>query len=98
MRSFYSLFRKKSLVAAADTPDGGAVAFQAGGHVLGALPGSDGQHDARMFDLEPGEAPAPGSCLQNGPISAGKGQGAGFSATHQGTSSYEGRSPSVPVT
>src|SRR5262249_25847809 len=47
------------LVAAADAPDGGRVAFHPGSNGRDRLTGGDGQDDARMLDLEPGQAPAP---------------------------------------
>jgi hypothetical protein len=42
------------LVAAADAPDGGAVALQPGGDIAGALAGGDGQDDSGVLHLEPG--------------------------------------------
>ena len=53
------------LVAAADPPDGGAVALQAGGDRLDRLAGGDGQDDAGVLDLEPGQAAAAGDRLQD---------------------------------
>jgi len=43
------------LVAAADAPDGGRVAFQAGGHRLDRFATGSGQDDAGALDLEVGE-------------------------------------------
>src|SRR5690348_15238010 len=56
------------LVAAADAPDGGAVALQPGGDIADALSGGDGQDDSGVLHLEPGQAAAVGHGLQDGDI------------------------------
>jgi hypothetical protein len=42
------------LVAPAQAPDGGAVAFHAGGHGVDRLARGDGEDDAGMLNLKPG--------------------------------------------
>ena len=56
------------LVTAADTPDRGPVAFQPGGHCLDRLASGDGEDDAGVLDLEPGQAAAVGHGLQDGEV------------------------------
>src|SRR5439155_12519623 len=52
------------LVAAADAPDRGPVALQAGGDGPDRFAHGDGQEDAGVLDLEPSEVPAPSHGLQ----------------------------------
>src|SRR5205085_11294625 len=47
------VFPAAVLVAPADAPDGGGVAFHAGGHRVDRFPTGHGQYDAGMLDLEP---------------------------------------------
>ena len=74
------------LVAATDAPDGGPITLEPGGHGVDGFPGGDGQHDAGMLDLEPGQVPAASHGLEDREISGSDGQGARFSATHGRTS------------
>jgi hypothetical protein len=46
----------------------------------------DGQHDAGMLDLEPGEVPGSGNRLEDREIRGTDNQGARFPATHGTTS------------
>src|SRR5688500_3928963 len=68
------------LVAAADAPDGGATTLQPTGHILDTLPSRDGQYDAGVLDLEPGQAPAAGDGFQNGAVRSGDRYDGGFAA------------------
>jgi hypothetical protein len=70
------------LVAAADPPDRGPVAFQVGSDRLDRLAASDGQDDPGVLDLEPGEAPAAGHGLQDREVGIGDRHTMRFSATH----------------
>jgi hypothetical protein len=74
------------LVAAADAPDGGAVALQPGGDVADALAGGDGQGDAGVLHLEPGQAAAAGDGPQDGGVRCQDGQRERSSAAHEGAS------------
>ncbi len=74
------------LVAATDPPDGGRIAFHAGGHRVDRFASGDGQHDAGMLDLEPGEVPGSGNRLEDRKIRSSDDQGARFPATHGDTS------------
>src|SRR6266487_1469958 len=76
------LLQATLLIAAADSPDGGPVTLQPGGHRLDRLAASDSQDDAGMLDLEPAEATLAGHGLQDRQISRGNGQGARFASTH----------------
>src|SRR3954454_7514487 len=69
-------------VAAADAPDGGATTLQPNGNILDTLPGRDGQHNASVLDLEPGQAPAAGDGFQNGVVRSGDRYDGGFAAAH----------------
>ena len=48
------------LVAPADAPDGGPMALQTRCNIVDRLAACDGQDDAGMLDLEPGQATAAG--------------------------------------
>src|SRR5437016_5061796 len=69
-------------VAAADAPDRGPVAFQAGGDGLDRFARGDGQDDTGMLDLVPGEVSAPSHGLQDREIGIGDGHSTRFPATH----------------
>jgi hypothetical protein len=79
------------LVASADPPHGGPVALQARGHGVNRFASGDGQDDAGVLDLEPGQASAVGHGLQEGEIGVGDGQGTRSAATHGSVSDAEGR-------
>jgi hypothetical protein len=70
------------LVAAAKSPDGGAVTPQASGNLLDRIARSDSKHDARVLNLKEGQASALGHGFQDGQIARGDAQRAGLSATH----------------
>ena len=53
------------LVAATDPPDGGRVAFQAGGDRVDRFTTGDGQHQAGVLDLEPSQVPGAGDGLED---------------------------------
>ena len=76
-------------VAAADTPDGGATTLQPTGNLLDPLPGRDGQHNASVLDLEPGQASAAGDGFQNGAVRSGDGDNGGFATAHGRTSEVQ---------
>ena len=73
----------RSLVAAAGPPDGGRVALQAVGDGLAAFASGDGQDDAGMLDLEPGEGITPSDPPQDPIIGRCDGQGTRSSAAHE---------------
>jgi len=50
------LLQAALLVTAADAPDGGPVALQPSRDGLDRFPGSDGEDDPGMLDLEPGQS------------------------------------------
>src|SRR5262245_60437173 len=52
------------LIAATDPPDGGRVAFHAGGHRVDRFTTSHGQHNVGMLDLEPSPVPGSGDRLE----------------------------------
>jgi hypothetical protein len=56
------------LVAPADSPDSGPIALHALSHGLNRLAGGDGEDDAGVLDLEPGQAAAVGHGLQDGEV------------------------------
>src|SRR5438094_10494405 len=76
-------------VAAADAPDGGPATLQPPGNLLDTLPGRDGQHDASVLDLEPGQASAAGDSFQNGAVRRGDGDNGGFAAAQGRTSEVQ---------
>ena len=87
------------LVAAVDSPDGGPVTLQPGGDGLDRFPSGDGQHDAGMLDLKPGEATTAGHGLQDGGIRVREGQGARSASTHgPPPTPSKGLSPAYPLT
>jgi hypothetical protein len=53
------------LVATTDPPDGGRVAFHAGGDRVDRFSTGDGQDNAGMLDLEPSEVPGAGDRLED---------------------------------
>src|SRR5437660_3516340 len=71
------------LVASADAPDGGPIALQPGGEIADPLPGGDGQDDAGMLHLAPGQATTVGDGLQDRGICCRDGQRARSSTTHE---------------
>jgi hypothetical protein len=83
------LLQAPVLVAATNTPDGGPITLQAGGDRLDGFPGGNGQHDARMLDLEEGQVTAACHGLQNGNISGSDRQGMRLSATHGDASNVQ---------
>jgi hypothetical protein len=62
------------------------MAFQTSCDIVDGLAAGDGQDDAGMLDLEPGEATAAGHGLQDRPIRRRDGQRDSLSATHGGAS------------
>ena len=68
----------RPVVAATDTPDGGPVTLQPGGDRRTGSAGGDGQNDAGMLDLEPGQVPAASDGLQDGRSSAAMVRGRGL--------------------
>jgi hypothetical protein len=70
-------------VAAADPPDGGAIALQAVGDLADALSGGHGQDDPGMLDLEPSQATVVRDELQDRNVRSGEGQRARLSTTHE---------------
>jgi hypothetical protein len=75
-----------TLVASADTPDGGAIALQPGCEIAHTLAGGNGQDDAGMLNLEPRQAATVGHELQDRRIRCRDGQRAGPSTTHEDAS------------
>jgi hypothetical protein len=53
--------------------------------------GGNGEDDAGVLDLEPGQAPAVGHGLQDGEVGVGDGQWTRFAATHGIASGAERR-------
>src|SRR5690242_9488257 len=90
------LLQPAALVAPAGAPHGGPVAPQPGGDVADALAGGEGQDDAGMLHLEPGQPAAAGNGLQDGGIRRRDGQRARSSAAHEGASE-EGQSSAYPL-
>ena len=80
------LLQPALLVAPADAPDGGPVAFQPRCDIVDGLAPGDGQDDAGMLDLEPGQATAVGDGLQDRPVRRRDSQRGSLSATHGGAS------------
>ena len=78
------------LVAPADAPDGGPMAFQPRRDIVDGLAAGNGQDDAGMLDLEPGQATAAGHGLQDRPIRRRDSQRGSLSASH-GAASEEGQ-------
>jgi hypothetical protein len=74
------------LVATTDPPDGGRIAFHAGGHRIDWFPSGDGQHNAGMLDLEPSQVPGSGDRLEDREITGSDDEEARFPATHETTS------------
>jgi hypothetical protein len=70
------------LIAAADPPDGRAVALRADGQEVDRLSGSDTQDDLCPLDLIPGEGSTVGDLLQDRGIMGGDLQCPRFTATH----------------
>jgi hypothetical protein len=70
------------LVAAAEPPDGGAVAAVLVGHPADALPVGDRQDDARALDLGEGGDVAARQRLEDREVRGGEGEGTGLAATH----------------
>jgi hypothetical protein len=84
------------LVAAADAPDGGPVALQAGCDIADALAGGHGQDDPSMLHLEPSQVATVGNGLKDGGIRCLEGQRERFSTTH-GRASEKGLSSAYPI-
>ena len=82
-------FQPTLLVASADPPHGGPVAFQVSGHGVNRLPSGDGQDDAGMLDLKPSQASAVGDGVQDGEVGVSDGQRTGFATTHGMASASE---------
>jgi hypothetical protein len=53
------------LIATSDSPDGGWVTLQAVGDGPDGFTGGDGEDDASMLDLEPGQTPGSGNGLKD---------------------------------
>src|SRR5579884_3768681 len=70
------------LIAATDPPDGGRITFDPGSHGTDGFPTGNGQHDARMLDLEPRQVPGTGHSLKDREILGSDGQRARFASTH----------------
>ena len=86
------------LVAATEAPDGGPVRLHPRGNRVDQFAGGDGQDDAGMLDLEPGQVPAPSDGLEDRKIIGSDGQGTRLSAAH-GTTLMPEQAPysSIPV-
>src|SRR5262245_62018410 len=82
-------FQPTPLVASADPPYGGPVALQVSGHDVNWLPSGDGQDDAGMLDLKPGQASAVGDGVQDGEVGVSDGQRTGLATTHGMASASE---------
>ena len=74
------------LVAATKAPDGGLVTLHPRGNRVDQFAGGDGQDDADMLDLEPGQVPALSDGLEDRKIIGSDGQGTRLSAAHGTTS------------
>src|SRR5258707_89606 len=69
-------------VAATDSPDGGRIAFDLGSHGADGFTTGDGQYDACVLDLEPGQVSGTGNSLKDREVRGGDGEGARFPSTH----------------
>src|SRR5581483_9445808 len=72
------------LVAPADAPDGGPIAFQSGRDLVDPFPARDGQDDAGVLHLEPTQATAASDGFQDRQICPRDGQRLRSSPTHEG--------------
>ena len=79
-------FQAALLVTAADPPNGRPVTLQVRGDRLDRFASSDGEHDAGMLNLEPGQTATAGHRFQDRGIRISNSQEARFSATHGATS------------
>jgi hypothetical protein len=80
------LFQPTSLIAAANTPHGGRVAFHSVSHFLNRFPCSNRENDARVLHLIPGQPAAARDRLDRYPIGRYEHYLTGFSATHEAVS------------
>ena len=69
-------------VAATDSPDGGRIAFEPGSHGADGFTNGDGQHDACVLDLEPGQVSGTGNGLKDREVWGGDRKRARFPSTH----------------
>src|SRR5262245_57151133 len=77
-------FRQAALfVAAAHPPDRGRVAFQSAGDGLDRFTSGNGQDDACVLDLEPGQTSATGNRFKDGDIGGSERQRARLASTHR---------------
>jgi hypothetical protein len=83
-------------VAATDSPDGGRIALGPGSHGADGFTRGDGQHDACVLDLEPGQVSGTGDGLKDGEIRGGDGKGTRFPSTH-GRNSGVARGLNLPA-
>jgi hypothetical protein len=77
------LLQPALLVAATDSPDGGAVTFRLRGDGLDRFASSDAQDDTSVLDLKPSQASVVSHGLQDGKIGISDGHGARFASTHE---------------
>src|SRR5215212_11154855 len=77
------------LVAASHTPDGAGITLQAVGYGPDGFASGDGQDEAGMLNLEPGQVPGSGNGLEDRQVRSRDAQGARFPATHGRTSDAE---------
>src|SRR5271166_1917105 len=70
------------LVAATDSPNGGRIAFDPGSHGADCFTTGDGQHDACMLDLEPGQVSGTGDGLKDREVRGSDGKRTRFPSTH----------------
>src|SRR5262245_34104674 len=86
------------LIASADPPDGGGIAFQPFCHCPDRLSGGDGQDDAGVLDLEETVAAMACDRLQDRQVSLGHCQGARFAPAHGSASSARAMPSAYPLT
>src|SRR5947208_8134541 len=79
-------FQAALLVTTADPPDGGPITLHPRGDALNRFAGGNGQHDAGMLDLKPGQAAAAGDRLEDGGIRVSNGERTRLTSTHGATS------------
>src|SRR5262245_8924460 len=84
------------LIASADPPDGGGIAFQAFCDRPDRLASGDGQDDAGVLDLEETEAAMAGDRLQDRQVSLCHCQGARFAPAHGSASSARAMPSAYP--
>jgi len=86
-------------VAATDSPNGGRIAFDPGSHGADGFTTGDGQYDACMLDLEPGQVSGTGNGLKDREVRGSNGKRTRFSvhAWEKLRCRKRAQSPSIPL-